>query len=457
MMLNFGKDFIFGAATASYQIEGATNEDGRGSCVWDSFARQAGKVVNNDDGRQACDHYHRYKQDVAMMKEFGIDAYRFSLAWPRIMPSGEGALNQKGLEFYDKLIDELLAKEIQPWVTLFHWDLPQDLQDKYAGWQSKEVAKRFADYTAIVVERYSDRVKNWFTINEIRCFTTFAHRETFHAPGGAKAEQIVNQTIHNALLGHGLAVQAIRAHSKQAANIGLVENLDTFWPAIDTSANIAAAKQAWLCANDAILLPALNGVYRPEYLDLLGEDAPEFTTEEMKIIGTPCDFVGLNYYSGIPVRAAASSAIKMHGKTLVNPGFEYLPFSNDFPRTDMTWPITPKALYYALKFMQEEFADLPIYITENGMAAADVEQTNGEVIDLSRVEYLRTHLEMLSTAKYEGVNLKGYFVWSLMDNYEWSFGYSKRFGIYRVNYTTQERKLKYSGEYYQYVMQNARL
>ena len=454
--MDFKKDFLWGAATASYQIEGATNEDGRGTSVWDTFARLPGRVVNNDDGRNACDHYHLFKNDVAMMKDLGIDAYRFSLAWPRIMPEGEGAINEKGLAFYDQLIDELLAKDIQPWVTLFHWDLPQALQDKYAGWQSKDVARRFADYASLVVERYSDRVKNWFTINEIRCFTTFAHREAFHAPGGVLPEKMVNQTIHNALLGHGLAVQAIRAASKQTANIGLVENLDTYWPAIDTSANIAAAKDAWLRANDAILLPALRGSYRSEYLDLLGNDAPEFNAEEMKIIGTPCDFIGLNYYSGIPVRAAETSEITMHGKTLTNPGFEYLPFSADYPRTDMTWPITPKAIYYALKFTMEEFPSLPIYITENGMAAADIEQKNGEVIDLSRVEYLRNHLEIMSQAQEEGVNLKGYFVWSLMDNYEWSLGYTKRFGIYRVNYTTQERKLKYSGEYYQYVMQQAR-
>jgi beta-glucosidase len=424
--------------------------------VWDTFARLPGRVVNNDDGLIACDHYHRYKEDVAMMKELGIDAYRFSIAWPRIMPTGEGAINEKGLAFYDQLIDELLTNDITPWITLFHWDLPQALQDKYQGWQSKEVAKLFADYTKVVVERYSDRVKNWFTINEIRCFTTFAHRDGFHAPGGILPEKLVNQTIHNALLGHGLAVQAIRANSKQKANVGLVENLDTYWPAIDTSANIAAAKDAWLRANDAILLPALRGSYRHEFLELLAEDAPEFSDEEMKIIGTPCDFIGYNYYSGIPVRAATKSEVKLHGKTLTNPGFEYLPFSSDYPRTDMTWPITPKAIYYALKFTQEEFPNLPIYITENGMAAADIEQKNGEVIDLSRVEYLRTHLEMLSQAKAEGVNLKGYFVWSLMDNYEWSLGYSKRFGIYRVNYTTQERKLKYSGEYYQYVMQQSK-
>ena len=455
-MINFGKDFLFGAATASYQIEGATNEDSRGISVWDTFAQTPGKVLNNDDGLRACNHYHLYKDDVAMIKELGIDAYRFSIAWPRIMPSGEGNINPKGVEFYDRLIDELLAKGIQPWITLFHWDLPQALQDKYGGWLSKEVSKRFAEYTAIVVNRYSDRVKYWFTINEIRCFTTIAHRLGVHAPGNILPEQQTNQTVHNALLGHGLAVQAIRNNSKQTAIIGLVDNLDTYWPAIDTPENIEAARQAWLDANDHILLPVLTGRYSDRYLQLLGKDAPEFNDAEMKTIATPCDFIGYNYYFGTDVRSASNSTIQVHGKDLINPGYEYLNISPDYPRTDMNWAISPKALYYALKFTQEKFPNLPIYITENGMAAADKEEMNGEVIDLSRIEYLRSHFEMLSRAKAEGVNLKGYFIWSLMDNYEWSYGYTKRFGIYRVNYTTYERKLKYSGEYYKYIMQDSR-
>ena len=240
MSLNgkFASPFVWGAATASYQIEGATELDGRGRCVWDEFALQPGKVLNNDDGRRACDHYNLYPQDIALMKEIGLDAYRFSLAWPRILPSGEGKINPQGLAFYDRLIDELLENNLVPWVTLFHWDLPQAMQDKYRGWLSKEVAARFADYAYLASERYSDRVSNWFTINEIRCFTTLAHREDYHAPGGRLPEKDVNQTIHNALLGHGLAVQAIRSATKQTARIGLVENLDTFWPIIDTPENI---------------------------------------------------------------------------------------------------------------------------------------------------------------------------------------------------------------------------
>jgi len=452
--MNFGKDFLFGAATASYQIEGG-QKDGIGVSTWDVFAKRPGKVLNNEDGKVACNHYELYKDDVKMMKEMGLKAYRFSISWPRVMPTGEGQVNELGLAFYDNLIDELLKNGIEPWITLFHWDLPQALQDKYGGWQSKEVSRLFAKYTEIVVKRYSDRVKNWFTINEIMCFTTFAHRDRcFHAPGIALAEKGVNQTIHNALLGHGLAVRAIREHSKQPANIGLVENLATYWPVIDTEENIQAAREAWLDGNDAILLPALTGKYRKEYLDLLGADAPEFTVEEMEIIGTPCDFIGYNYYTGIPVRATKSNRIGLHGKEKLGVGYEFLEFSNDYARTDMTWPITPKALYYALKFSHEVVPNFPIYITENGMAAADKEELTGEVNDLSRVEYLRTHLETLLKVKQEGVNLKGYFVWSLMDNYEWSFGYTKRFGIVRVNYNTQERTPKMSAHYYSSIIKS---
>lgn len=455
-MIRFDKDFLFGVATASYQIEGAANEDGRGQSVWDTFARKSGKVINNEDGLTACNHYHLYKEDVARIKSLGVDAYRFSIAWPRIMPSGEGLPNDKGIEFYDKLIDELLAQNIQPWVTLFHWDLPQMLQEKYAGWLSKEVSKRFAEYVEVIVRHYSDRVKHWFTLNEIRCFTIFAHRNGIHAPGNILPEQQINQTVHNALLGHGMAVQAIRAASQQPATIGLVDNLDTFWPVIDTPENINAARLAWQDANDHILLPALTGRYSDKYLQLTGNDAPVFDEHEMKIIASPCDFIGYNYYFGTPIRSATESTIAIHGKTLRNPGYEYLNYTDDYPRTNMNWPISPKALYYALKFTHERFPELPIYITENGMAATDKKEANGEIIDLSRIEYLRNHFEVLSQIRNEGINLKGYFMWSFMDNYEWAFGYSKRFGIYWVDYITYERRLKYSGEYYQYIIHNSR-
>jgi beta-glucosidase len=441
----FPKKFIWGAATASYQIEGANREDGRGECTWDRFSSLPGKVMNNENGSRACDHYHRYSQDVDLMNEIGLDSYRFSISWPRIFPKGYGKVNCLGLDFYDRLVDDLLQKGIDPYATLFHWDLPQSLEDEFGGWRSKEVSKYFADYTKVVVDRLSDRVSNWMTINEIKCFTTLAHREGMHAPGKIEPEKIVNQTVHNALLGHGLAVKTIRENAKLKPSIGLVENIDTVWPAIDTEENITAAKKAWKDLNQNILFPVMTGKYDEKYINSLGTDAPIFDDEEMKIISEPCDFIGYNYYTGSPVRHSSNEK-----------GYEFLSFSDDYPRTDMSWPITPKALYYALKFTKEEFNNIPVFITENGMAAADVETENGEVIDLSRIEYLRTHLEMVNKAISDGCDIKGYFVWSLMDNYEWSFGYTKRFGITRVNYTTYERKLKMSGEFYKEVIKQNR-
>ncbi|MCP4177735.1 MAG: beta-glucosidase [bacterium] len=435
--LIFPKDFSWGTATASYQIEGANNIDGRGECTWDRFSSKPGKTINNDNGSMACDHYNRYSEDINLMKNLGLDAYRFSISWPRILPEGKGKINEKGLDFYDKLLDNLLVKGIEPYITLFHWDLPQKLEDIYGGWRSKEVSKYFSEYAKIVVDKFSDRVSNWITINEIKCFTTLAHREGRHAPGKIEPEQIVNQTIHNALLGHGLAVKRIRANAKIKPNIGIVENLDTTWPVIDTEENIHAAKKAWKDLNQSILFPVMKGAYSNEYLELLGNDAPHYTEDEMKIISEPCDFIGYNYYTGVPVRASKNKK-----------GYEILNFSEDYPKTDMQWPITPKALYYALKFSKEEFNNIPVFITENGMAAADIEEANGEVIDISRVEYIRTHLEMINKAIKEGCDIRGYFVWSLMDNFEWAYGYSKRFGITRVNYSTFERKLKMSGEFY---------
>ena len=457
--LIFPKDFVWGAATASYQIEGATDVDGRGVCTWDTFSAKPGKVINNENGLRACNHYNLYKEDVQLMKNIGIDAYRFSFSWPRVFPDGEGNINQKGLDFYDRLIDELLANDITPYATLFHWDLPQALESKYGGWRSKEVSKLFGEYAGVISERFSDRTQNWMTINEIKCFTTLAHREDRHAPGGIEPEKIVWQTVHNALLGHGLAVDAIRANSKQKANIGIVENLDTCWPVIDTKDNIEAARKLWKDLNQYILFPLLKGKYDEKWLNIISDDAPEYTDNEMKIISNPIDFIGYNYYSGLGVRARTQKKVKKEynrvlGTPVDDSEYEVLEYGKDYPRTDMEWPITPKALYYALKFTKEEFGDIPVYITENGMAAADEETVNGEVIDLSRVEYIRTHLETVNSAIKDGCNVKGYFVWSLMDNFEWAWGYTKRFGICRVNYTTFERYLKLSGKFYKEIIKN---
>ncbi len=437
----FPKDFKWGAATASYQIEGAYNEDGRGLSVWDTFARRPGKIFNNDNGDRACDHYHLYKEDVKLMKELGLNAYRFSIAWPRILPSGEGKINNKGIDFYNKLVDELLKAGIEPYITLYHWDMPQALEDKYGGWRNKSVPKIFADYAGLMVRELSDRVKYWTTMNEIVCFTKLAHAEDRHAPGKIEKPQIVNQTIHNALLGHGLAVQAIRSNAKKAVQAGLVEVPYNVWPIFDDKEHIKAASKAWKEKNQQILFPIMTGQYSRDFIEYLGNDMPQYTDEEMKIISQKLDFMGYNVYFGDPVRASDNAS-----------GYEIVPLPHSYPRTEMTWGTSPKALYYTLKHSQEHFSPLPLYITENGMACQDIETAKGEVLDIDRMEYLRQHLEMCSKAVLDGINLKGYFLWSLMDNFEWSWGFSKRFGIVRTNYANMERTVKLSGKYYSAVI-----
>jgi beta-glucosidase len=433
---SFPDNFLWGAATASYQIEGAAREDGRGESTWDLFCRKAGKVAENHSGAVACDHYHLWQGDIDLMRKIGLQAYRFSIAWPRIFPEGEGKINQKGIDFYSKLVDGLLEAGITPFATLFHWDLPQTLQDKYGGWKSKVVPELFAEYCGVMAEKLGDRVTNWMTINEIVCFTILAHRADRHAPGGKETDQVTNQTVHNALLGHGMAMKAIRENSGNA-RVGIVENLSSPWPIYETEADIEAAKKAFRDMNSQILFPLFEGKYDEPVFTANHGPLPEFTPEEMRLIGAPLDFIGYNFYQGPAFRAADNEK-----------GYEAIPMPRNHPKTDMGWNITPKGLYWALKYTKEFMPELPLYITENGMAAADVELESGEIWDADRLEYYRTHLEVCSRAIQEGVDLRGYFAWSLMDNFEWAFGYTKRFGITRVNYTTQERTPKLSGRFY---------
>ncbi|MGC8765454.1 MAG: GH1 family beta-glucosidase, partial [Brevinematia bacterium] len=445
-VLTFPKDFIFGVSTSAYQIEGAADEDGRGPSVWDTFSKLPGRTWNNDNGDKACDHYHRYVEDIKLMKELNLDAYVFTISWPRIFPEGEGKPNPKGIDFYERLVDELLKNDIKPFATLFHWDLPQALQDKYGGWKSKDVSKLFSDYTAFVVDKLKDRVEYWITINEISCFTILAHKYDIHAPGGIEPEKIVNQTVHNALLGHGLAARIIHEISSKL-KVGLVENLSMVWPVYEEEKHINAARKAFYDKNQQILFPAMRGKYSEEWLKKIGKDAPDFNEEELKIIGERMDFIGYNMYTGEVVRHKDNED-----------GYEVFPYPQYFPKTYMGWPITPKAIYACLKFSTEFFGnEIPIYITENGMAAKDVETKDGEVLDIERIEFLRQHLEQVARALNEGINLKGYFVWSLLDNFEWAEGYDKRFGLVRVNYSSQKRTIKLSGEYYRNVIKSRRV
>lgn len=444
----FPNDFLWGAATASIQIEGGANQDGRGKSVWDTFCEKPGYIIDSSNINIACDHYNRWEQDIDLMKDINIGSYRLSIAWPRILPNGEGKINTKGIDFYNRLFDKLLENGITPYVTAFHWDLPQALQDKYGGWASKEVSKIFGDYVEILGNNFGDRVKNWCTVNEIICYTALAHKDGKHAPGGVSKSKLTAQTTHNALLGHGYAVQALRKTVKDAF-VGIVDNPTSPWPIYETEENIEAARKAFIDMNPHVLEPILTGTYNkttfPYYSGVDGKgDLPDYTEDEMKIIQEPIDFLGLNYYQGPAIRAANNER-----------GWEVITPPKKYPRNNLKWPITPKGLYWLLNFSYEAFGKkIPLIVTENGIATDDIVEKSGEIHDLDRLEYYRNHLEQCHRAIKNGVDLKGYFAWSLMDNFEWSEGYSQRFGLYRVNYATQERTLKLSGKYYSEVVKN---
>lgn len=437
----FPNDFLWGAATASYQIEGAVQREGRGESTWDQFSKRPGKISENHSGALACDHYHRWQQDLDLMVDLGLKGYRFSTAWPRIFPEGQGKPNAKGMDFYSKLVDGLLERGIEPTLTLFHWDLPQSLQDKYGGWKSKEVSKLFADYAQYCGEKLGDRVKTWFTINEISCFTILAHDMDYHAPGGYEERSVTNQTIHNALLGHGLAMEKLR-QTVPGAKVGLAENLELSWPVLETEEHIEASRHFYRANNPHILFPLMTGKYDEELYQKKRGPLPDFTPEEMKIISSPMDFLGFNIYHGQAVRADDKK------------DFVVIPPPSTYPTTEMGWPVSPKAMYWGLIHTKEYFPNLPILITENGMAAKDKEEEDGSIWDIDRMEYFRNHLEMCHRAISRGVDLRGYFAWSLMDNFEWAYGYTKRFGMVRVNYETQERRIKLSGEFYKKVIKD---
>jgi beta-glucosidase len=438
----FPKGFLWGTATASYQVEGAANEDGRGVSIWDTFAHTPGKVINDANGDVADDHYHRYKQDVQLMKALGVKGYRFSIAWPRVVPGGTGAPNPKGLDFYKRLVDELLANGIQPYATLYHWDLPQPLQDK-GGWESKDTSKAFGDYAGVVSSGLSDRVKNWFTANEFWVFINLGYRFGTHAPGLQLSNARVNQAAHNAVLGHGLAVQAIRAHAKGHVRVGIADSTSIGVPVMETPDHIAAAQHATRESNAQAMTVIQEGKYTDKFLHDAGADVPKYNAEELKTISTPLDFVGLNIYTGYFVAADPS---KPEGYTQVdNP--------KSYPHMASPWlNVCPEALYWGPRHVSKMWGNKPIYITENGCSSSDIPDKNGKVHDTDRVMYLRNYLTQLSRAANEGMPVSGYFLWSLMDNFEWADGYTNRFGLHYVDYATQTRTPKLSANYYREVI-----
>jgi beta-glucosidase len=438
---SFPQGFLWGSATASYQVEGAVNEDGRGPSIWDTFSHAPGKTNNGDTGDVADDHYHRYKEDVQIMKALGLKTYRFSVAWPRIYPQGTGTPNPKGLDFYNRLVDELLANNIQPYCTLFHWDLPQPLEDK-GGWQSRDTSEAFATYAGYVAQHLSDRVNHFMTLNEMRSFVDIGYKDGRHAPGLKLPPAGVNQVRHHAVLAHGLGVQAIRAHAKPGTKVGLAENATACVPVIETPEHIAAAKKAMRESNAGYLTAVMEGKYTDAYLAHAKADAPKFTDADMKAIGSPVDFVGLNVYTPSYIRADDSAR-----------GFATVPPPASFPHMMSNWlHVGPEALYWGPKLAAEVWNIKEIYITENGASSADVLTPDGHVYDTDRVMYLRNYLTQLHRAVSEGVPVRGYFLWSLLDNYEWADGYAYRFGIHYVDFKTQKRTPKLSAHFYKEVI-----
>ncbi len=440
---SFPNGFVWGTATSAYQIEGAVDEDGRGRSIWDTFAHTPGKIEDHSNADRANDHYHRYKQDVRLIRDLGVKAYRFSIAWPRVFPEGSGAPNPKGLDFYNRLVDELLANGIEPYATLYHWDLPQPLQDRVGGWQSSETSKAFGDYAGYVAERLSDRVRNIFTLNEAGRFAIFGYGWGLDAPGLKLPSAELNQVRHHVALAHGLAVQAIRARARAGTRVGPAENIVACVPAIDTPENIRAAEIATRELNSGFLGVILEGKYTDGFLAYTGVAAPKFTAEELKIISSPNDFVGLNIYMPNYYVVASDRA----------PGFSVLPFPASFPHMNSDWLwVAPETIYWVPRLAAKIWNIGTIYISENGTSAADEPAANGNIYDLDRIMYLRNYLAQLQRATAEGVPVRGYFLWSLMDNFEWMFGFQKRFGLYRVDFDTELRTPKLSASFYRRVI-----
>ncbi|MQA04457.1 MAG: beta-glucosidase [Streptosporangiales bacterium] len=450
----FPAGFAWGAATAAYQIEGAVDADGRGPSIWDTFSHTPGKVANGDTGNIACDHYHRYREDVALLAGLGVDAYRFSVAWPRIQPPGKGPANQAGLDFYRRLVDELLATGIRPCATLYHWDLPQALEDT-GGWRVRETAERFAEYAALVHAALGDRVSQWITLNEPFCSAFTGYAMGRHAPGAREGHGAL-AAAHHLLVAHGLAVDAMRADG-HGAELGITLNLNHVTPATDTPADVAAATRADLLANRVFTEPLLAGRYPEDEADVWGPitDFGFRRDGDLAVVGAPVDFLGVNnYFPGYakhvpdvepdPARRTADDI-----GVLENPPAE-------LSRTAMGWPVEADGLRRLLTWLTTRYENVPpVYVTENGVAYPDT-VVDGAVHDADRIAYLDSHLRAVHAAITEGVDVRGYFCWSLLDNFEWSFGYAKRFGLVHVDYPTGRRLPKASYHWYREAIASAR-
>ena len=449
----FPEGTLFGASTSAYQIEGAAADDGRGLSIWDTFSHKRGKTKNGDNGNIACDHYNRYIEDVSLMSRIGLDAYRFSISWPRIMPEGRGAVNNKGLDFYDRLVDELLKAEIRPFATLFHWDFPNRLYRETGGFLKRRAAHDFADYTEVVVRRLGDRVKDWITLNEPWVYATMGHLLGVHAPGLRKPVYW-SRVVHNQLLAHAYAMERIKAASP-AARVGITLNITPPHPKSDTAANRSVVDFADQILNRVFLDPLFKGEYPHQMMRRLGLFWPEVKASDMELINRPMNFLGINLYSRIKVSYAPWLPVL---KTFIHtdriPYKEYV--KNNKRYTSMGWEVFPESMYDTLINIRDNYGNVPVYITENGAAFTD-KLVDYRVRDEARINYLHEYTQQAARAASEGCDLRGYFAWSLLDNFEWSEGYNKRFGLIYVDYETQRRTIKDSGYWYKDLINANRL
>jgi len=435
--LKFPKDFLWGVAASAYQIEGAPDADGKGESIWDRFTRWEAHVLNGDNGDTACDHYHRYRDDVALIKSLGIPCYGLTTSWTRILPQGRGAVNTRGLDFYSRVVDELLAAGIQPKITLFHWDLPQALQD-LGGWPARDTADYFAEYARIVFDRLGDRVRMWATHNEPWVAAFLGYGTGLHAPGICDYSQAY-QAAHHLLLSHGKAVEVFRQGGYEG-RIGFILNLNGLMPASDSADDMAATKRVHDETHALFLDPVFKGSYPQALFDYVGPHQPKIQANDLQVIHQPIDFLGLNHYNTDLVSFDLFGGLNKARLT---------PFSAaGWGRTEMDWGINPPGLTGELLYLKDNYGSPVLYVTENGCAMPDAPDADDFVDDQDRIRFLQAHLEAVHQAIDAGADVRGYFIWTIFDNFEWERGYSKRFGLVRVNFQTQKRTPKQSARWY---------
>ena len=439
--IKYPEGFIWAAACSSYQSEGAWNEDGKSPSSWDVFCKKPGIVKGGSDATIAIDHYHRYKSDIKIMKDIGIKAYRFSTSWPRIIPNGTGKVNEKGLDHYDRYVDELLKNGVRPYLNLYHWDMP-NVQELRGGFRTKETSRAFADYAIAVVKRLGDRVKDWMTFNEIKHIWEGCYNSNWNAPGLHLPEKVNNQAYHNVNLAHGLATNAIRAYSKRTdVEVGLVHALWIRMPKDEKNKrDVLAAEKCFLEKSGRLIDPIYKGEYPKNTFNPGAE--PEMTREEMRVISTPMDFFGLNVYGGFDVSHDAKA----------KNGWREIESDPSVPVTSMNWSVTPKAMYWAIKYVCDNYDVKKLYITENGAAYVDTVTHDGRIHDWDRIDFLSKYIAEMKRAIVDGYKVDGYFLWSLFDNFEWAAGYTQRLGAVYVDYPTQKRIYKDSAYWYKDLM-----